>query len=147
MLRDFPIFSPTCIFSLLTFFISELLLLWTAFSSLHIVGNLASKLPSINKYIMKFSKLFPPSLYEILIFRSLSAARLLLVLLLARVLFDHSQTYHTHNHFPQIETHTHTNHPEITHITYTHITYTPITQIIHRPITHTYKSLTYITHT
>ena len=45
--RDFPTFSRTCIFSLLTFFISELLLLWTAFSSLHIVGSLASKLPSI----------------------------------------------------------------------------------------------------
>ena len=30
--RNFPTFSRTCIFSLLTFFISELLLLWTAFS-------------------------------------------------------------------------------------------------------------------
>ena len=45
--RDFPTFSRTCIFSLLTFSISELLLSCTAFSSLHIVGSLASKLPSI----------------------------------------------------------------------------------------------------
>ena len=50
MFRDFPTFSRTCIFSLLTFFISELLLLWTAFSFLHIVGSLASKLPSTIYY-------------------------------------------------------------------------------------------------
>ena len=43
--RDFPTFSRTCIFSLLTFSISELPLSCTAFSSLHIVGSLASKLP------------------------------------------------------------------------------------------------------
>ena len=41
--RDFPTFSRTCIFSLLTFSISELLLSWTAFSSLHIVGSLAGR--------------------------------------------------------------------------------------------------------
>ena len=45
--RDFPTFSRTCIFFRLTFSISELLLSCTAFSSLHIVGSLASKLPSI----------------------------------------------------------------------------------------------------
>ena len=59
--RDFPTFSRTCIFSLLTFSISDLLHLlsspfWLSprpsfflavpFPSLHIVGSLASKLPS-----------------------------------------------------------------------------------------------------
>ena len=39
--------SRTCIFSLRTFSISELLPSWPAFSSLHIVGSLASKLPSM----------------------------------------------------------------------------------------------------
>ena len=43
---DFPTFSRTCIFSLLTFSMSELLPSCLAFSSLHIVGSLASKLPS-----------------------------------------------------------------------------------------------------
>ena len=46
--RDFPTLSRTCIFFLPTFSISELLLICTAFSSLHIVGSLASKLPSTN---------------------------------------------------------------------------------------------------
>ena len=60
--RDFPTFSRTCIFSLLTFFASSLLHLlsshfWLStrpsfflavpFPSFHIVGSLASKLPSI----------------------------------------------------------------------------------------------------
>ena len=44
--RDFPTFSRICIFFLLT--LSLLLFsLLTAFSSLHIVGSLTSKLPSI----------------------------------------------------------------------------------------------------
>ena len=43
---DFLTFSRTCIFSRLTFSMSELLPRWPAFSSLHIVGSLASKLPS-----------------------------------------------------------------------------------------------------
>ena len=42
--RDFLPFSRTCIFSLLTFSLSELLP-GCAFPSVHIVGNLASKLP------------------------------------------------------------------------------------------------------
>ena len=46
--RDLPTFSRTCIFSLLTFSMSELQRSWPAFSSLHIVGNLASKLPPMN---------------------------------------------------------------------------------------------------
>ena len=44
--RDFPTFSRTCIFFLLIFSLLTLLLL-TAFSSLHIVGSLTSKLPSM----------------------------------------------------------------------------------------------------
>ena len=56
--RDFPTSSRTCIFSLLTFSLSSLLTsdllqdssshCWLAFPSVHIVGSLASKLPSIN---------------------------------------------------------------------------------------------------
>ena len=60
--RDFPTFSRTCIFLLLT-----LSLLWSSlfyssllsdssrlcFSSVHIVGSLTSKLPSINEYTVK----------------------------------------------------------------------------------------------
>ena len=59
--RDFPTFSRTCIFSRLTFSISSLLTsellhlwsshCWLAFPSVHIVGSLASKLPSIIVYI------------------------------------------------------------------------------------------------
>ena len=48
---DFPAFSRTCIFSLLTFFTSEFLpgsaFSWLCFSSAHIVGTLVSGLPSI----------------------------------------------------------------------------------------------------
>ena len=48
--RDFPTFSRICIFFLLT--LSLLLFsLLTAFSSLHIVGSLTSKLPSISFYL------------------------------------------------------------------------------------------------
>ena len=60
VLRDFPTFSRTCIFFLLT-----LSLLWSSlfyssllsdsshlcFSSVHIVGSLTSKLPSMNNYV------------------------------------------------------------------------------------------------
>ena len=59
---DFPTFSRTCIFSLLTFSISDLLpsdflhvrvSSWLCFSSVHIVGTLVSKFPSINRlYLM-----------------------------------------------------------------------------------------------
>ena len=44
--RDFPTFSRTCIFFLWSF-LFWLFSLLTAFSSLHIVGSLTSKLPSI----------------------------------------------------------------------------------------------------
>ena len=56
MLRDFPTFSRICIFFLLTFFsstfLSSNLFLLSAssllcFSSVHMVGNLTSKFPSI----------------------------------------------------------------------------------------------------
>ena len=59
--RDFPTFSRICIFFLLTLFSSTLLssnlpLLSASsllcFSSVHIVGSLTSKLPSIIYYIM-----------------------------------------------------------------------------------------------
>ena len=54
VLHDFSTFSRTCIFCLLTlslfwssFFFSSLILPTSAFSSVHIVGSLTSKLPSI----------------------------------------------------------------------------------------------------
>ena len=50
--RDFPTFSRICIFFLLTFLSSNLSLLSASsllcFSSIHIVGSLTSKLPSMN---------------------------------------------------------------------------------------------------
>ena len=52
MFRDFPTFSRICIFFLLTLLSSNLSLLSASsllcFSSVHIVGSLTSKLPSIN---------------------------------------------------------------------------------------------------
>ena len=51
MFRDFPTFSRICIFFLLTLLTSNLSLLSASsllcFSSVHIVGSLTSKLPSI----------------------------------------------------------------------------------------------------
>ena len=50
--RDFPTFSRICIFCLLTLLSSNLSLLYASsllcFSSLHIVGSLTSKLPSVS---------------------------------------------------------------------------------------------------
>ena len=55
--RDFPTFSRICIFFLLTLLSSNLSLLSASsllcFSSVHIVGSLASKLPSIILGVMK----------------------------------------------------------------------------------------------
>ena len=56
MFRDFPTFSRTCIFFLLTLSLllsslfSSLTLPTSAFPSVHIVGSLTSKLPSIRCY-------------------------------------------------------------------------------------------------
>ena len=54
LFRDFPTFSRICIFFLLTLLSSNLSLLSASsllcFSSVHIVGSLTSKLPSINYY-------------------------------------------------------------------------------------------------
>ena len=60
--RDFPTFSRTCIFSLLTFSISYLLPT-SAFPSLHIVGSLTSKLPSTSniKQLRRFVSLRTPT--------------------------------------------------------------------------------------
>ena len=51
VIRDFPTFSRTCIFSLLLFSLLLFSSLWlfpSLLSSVHIVGSLTSKLPSIN---------------------------------------------------------------------------------------------------
>ena len=48
VLRDFPTFSRTCIFFLLTLsLLCAILLIHLCFSSAHIVGSLTSKLPSV----------------------------------------------------------------------------------------------------
>ena len=48
VLRDFPTFSRTCIFFLLTLsLLCSILLIQLCFSSAHIVGSLTSKLPSV----------------------------------------------------------------------------------------------------
>ena len=76
VVRDFPTFSRICIFFLLTLFSSNLFLLSASallcFLSVHIVGSLTSKFPSIknknistlwinknNRTYSKFSKLYP----------------------------------------------------------------------------------------
>ena len=60
--RDFPTFSRICIFFLLTLLSSNLSLLSASsllcFSSVHIVGSLTSKLPSIKYFPEGFQKLF-----------------------------------------------------------------------------------------
>ena len=56
--RDFPTFSRICIFFLLTLLSSNLSLLSASsllcFSSVHIVGSLASKLPSVKKNMYRY---------------------------------------------------------------------------------------------
>ena len=48
VLRDFPTFSRTCVFFLLTLsLLCSILLIHLCFSSAHIVGSLTSKLPSV----------------------------------------------------------------------------------------------------
>ena len=72
--RDFPTFSRICIFFLLTLLSSNLSLLSASsllcFSSVHIVGSLASKLPSTN-YVNHPASLVtdktPPFLPEVLV--------------------------------------------------------------------------------
>ena len=48
--RDFPTFSRTCVFFLLTLSLS-LTLPTSAFPSVHIVGSLTSELPSVSHYV------------------------------------------------------------------------------------------------
>ena len=56
--RDFPTFSRICIFFLLTLLSSNLSLLSASsllcFSSVHIVGSLTSKLPSISSLVLQY---------------------------------------------------------------------------------------------
>ena len=60
--RDFPTFSPTWIFFLLTLSLSSSLLFSDSshlcFSSVHIVGSLISKLPSINNIYIYIDKYY-----------------------------------------------------------------------------------------
>ena len=61
--RDFPTFSRICIFFLLTLSLLWPSLFWDSshlyFSSVHIVGSLTSKLPSINNWSTSFQLLSP----------------------------------------------------------------------------------------